>query len=316
MNRFILPVLIIVAVVAVGSAGFLTYSHFSTGSTSEEIPPVFTHLAQIGVVGAPPVIVILDTPLPKVPETLMAYRIVTPNVDDEYAAEIAKTLRFDGDLIPLRGFPGEKREVYTYVKGAQRLEISMDGNILLVLEEIPSKVLQIPSEQECISLAAKWLEEHNAYPENIYSVDTRPYLTRDGKPLVIVVNFKTMVGDYGSSNGLSLVVGDGGEVYRVFISLPRSVPYAKVRLKSPEQALDVLRRYLADPNPIPPGQNECILSMRAFTTLTIKQVTLEYFPGGGYLQPTYVFKGDAYDEKVPGATEMFIARVDGVDRGE
>jgi hypothetical protein len=46
----------------------------------------------------------------------------------------------------------------------------------------------------------------------------------------------------------------------------------------------------------------------------IKDISIQYAKGGGYLQPVYVFEGDAYPYKIGAAPDKFAGREDAILR--
>jgi len=240
------------------------------------------------------------------------YRVLKPKVDDVYAANMAQQLGFKGKLVPLN--PGGTREVYTYINETHMLEIRLDGSILFAKDTNLQLPRSLPSEQDCIAIAKRWLTAHNMYSENIIEVETEPCLMVDGNPLTVGVTFEVAVGGYEAHGlGIFVAVGESGEIVMVSRSLPQSEAYRSVKLKTVDAALGTLKYYLTSSSP-PPAENlECITNMRAFAQLTVQKITLQYFNNAGYLQPVYVFEGEAYDQYSPNV-ESFTGLVDAVDR--
>lgn len=276
------------------------------------LPPVFEGIYQLGIVNASPVTVVVDCSLPEVPTEVTVHRVLKPKVDDVYAANMAQQLGFRGKLVPLN--PGGTREVYTYINETHTLEIRLDGSILFAKDTNLQLPRSLPSEQDCIAIAKRWLTAHNMYSENIVKVETEPCLMVDGNPLTIGVTFKVAIGGYEAHGlGIFVAVGESGEIVTVSRSLPQSEAYSSVKLKTVDVALGILKHYLTSPSP-PPAENlECITNMRAFAQLTVQKITLQYFNNAGYLQPVYVFEGEAYDQYSPNV-EPFTGLVDAVNR--
>ena len=310
-----LAILILSAVII---ASIFVLSILSPTPTEKEksldisLPPVFEGIYQLGIVNASPVTVVVDYSLPEVPIEVTAYRVLKPRVDDVYAANMAQQLGFDGELVTLN--PGETREVYTYINETHRLEIRLDGSILFAKDTSLQLPRSLPSEQDCITIAKRWLTAHNMYSENVAKVETEPYLMMDGNPIAIGVTFKVVIGGYEAHGlGIFVAVGESGEIVIVSRSLPQFEAYSSVKLKTVDAALGILKHYLTSPSP-PPAENlECIINMRSFTRLTVQKITLQYFNNAGYLQPVYVFEGEAYDQYTS-SVESFVGLVDAVNR--
>lgn len=288
-------------------------SEETTFTTEEKklLPRVFEGIAVSGVYNASPVEVVVDVPFPEFPAEVALYRVVKPGVDEGYAADVARQLGFNGTLVPLRG---EKREVYAYVNETHTLEIRLDGSLMFYKDIKLRAPESLPSEQDCIAIAERWLRTHNLYPENVVEVETKPCLMIDGTPITIGVTFDVAVRGYELHGlGVLVVIGDGGEIVDVRRNVPQLELYRSVRLKTLDEALGILKHYLTSPSPLSPGELECIINMRAFTRLTVQNITLRYFNDAGYLQPVYTFTGDAYDQYSPDLGS-FLGLVDGVDR--
>ena len=303
----------VVIIASISALGIL--SPTPTGKENSldiSLPPVFEGIYQLGIVNASPVTVVVDCSLPEVPTEVTIYRVLKPEVDDVYAANIAQQLGSEGRLVPLDS--GGAREVYTYTNETRMLEIRLDGSILLAKDTNLQLPRSLPSEQDCIAIAKRWLTAHNMYSENIVKVETEPCLMVDGNPLTIGVTFKVAIGGYEAHGlGIFVAVGESGEIVTVSRSLPQSEAYRSVKLKTVDVALGILKYYLTSPSP-PPAENlECIINMRAFTQLTVQKITLQYFNNAGYLQPVYVFEGEAYDQYSPNV-ESFTGLVDAVNR--
>jgi len=308
------PKSLAILISAVVIASILAFSILSPTPTEKErsLPPVFKGIYQLGIVNASPVTVVVDCLLPEVPTEVTIYRVLEPKVDDVYAANMAQQLGFEGEPVPLN--PGETREIYTYINETHRLEIRLDGSILLAKDTDLQLPRSLPSEQDCIAIAERWLTAHELYSENVVEMETKPYLMVDGNPLTIGVTFKVAIGGYEAHGlGILVAVGESGEIVTVSMSLPQSEAYRSVKLKTVDAALGILKYYLTTPSPPPPENLECIINMRAFTRLTVQNITLQYFNNAGYLQPVYVFEGEAYDQYSPNV-ESFVGMVDAVDR--
>jgi len=299
--------------------GAITITAVSCATTPAEVrnntlPPVFEGIMQPGVQGAPPVEVVLDAGLPITPAEMTVYKVINPDVTDKYASDLAQKLGFSGTSVPLS--QGDKREVYTYINGTSTLEIHLDGSLAIYYTgnlDIPQ---DLPSPQESITIAQDWLFSHNLLdPNSVTAVKVAPYRTIDGKALATGVEFTIDLDGYDNMSGLGayVVVADGGKVIEARINTPTIEKYIDVTLKTPDKALEILKGYLSSPDAVPPEAEECVINMRSFSRLIVKNISIQYRIGGGYLQPVYVFEGEAYDQYDP-AIKAFVGMGDAVSR--
>ncbi|MDD5401925.1 MAG: hypothetical protein PHU52_01470 [Dehalococcoidales bacterium] len=296
----------------------------SSRANATDIPYVFDGVTNPGISNAPPVDIELNTTLPELPDKLPVYKVVKPNVDDVFAADMAESLGFNVEPEPLNG---EEREVYTYKQDGKTLEINLDGSIAFYGEDDLPKPENLPSEQECIDIAKDWLNRYKLYPSGDVSVETSTYAeveewdTSTGQILHthiagILVKFKVDVGQYGLySGGASIAIGDNGEILKVTVDAPILEEYTSASMNSAEEAFNLLSAYLSSPVAAPAQARECLANMRAFSSLELNQISIsyQYTASKEYALPILVFKGKAYDDYTPGYEE-FIARVDLVDR--
>jgi len=294
----------------------------SNSSAENSLPGVFSKVIQPGVQNAPPVLVEIDTDLPEFPETMMVYKILTPDVNDEYANKIAETLGFS-DPLPLEG---DKRLVYSYENDTYILEIDMQGFIhIYTTEEVETDESdEIPTDSECIEIAENWLKSNNLYPSDISSIkteiaseiseeDIEEIEPEDIQIEAKAVIFKTTLNNKIMNGlGTKIVVSKNGIVSDFSRSIPETEEYELVKLISSEKALGILEDYLSSSTSIPPENNNCIANMRAFEKLVINKVDLEYYLGAGYMQPVIVFEGEGIFES--GTIEEFVGLVDAVSR--
>jgi predicted small secreted protein len=296
----------------------------SSKVNAKDIPYVFEGVMSLGISNAPPVDIELNTTLPDLPDKLPVYKVIRPNIDDDFAADMAENLGFSVEPEPLKG--GE-RAVYTYKQDGKTLEINLDGSIAFYGKDDLIKPANMPSEQECISIAKDWLNKYGLYPSGTVSIEASTYAQVEewnmstgqisGSYIAgILVKFKVDVGQYELyTGGVSIAVGDNGEILKVTIDAPILEEYTSAYIKTAEEAFNLLSAYLSSPVAAPPEARECLANMRAFSRLELNQISIgyQYTASRDYGLPILVFKGNAYDDYTPGL-EQFVARVDLVDR--
>ncbi|MCL1885499.1 MAG: hypothetical protein FWF98_01855 [Dehalococcoidia bacterium] len=333
-----------------------------TSDTSSNYPYVFRNATQLGTSGAPPVDITIQLPSNAPPSletptyvvnastssevrsqshsgslfvsgdsyrelllTLGAYKIVRPVVNDRYASQMALQLGFTGSPLPVLP-AGDKRSAYTFINGTQTLEIGLDGSVRLSDNRFWEKPNQLPSNQECIALATKWLHEHNLYPENVVSITASPAgwiqtidsttgLITDSNACGTEVAFSVAINGiaiYGG--GVSMVIGENGTLLSLQTNMFTLVPAFDVPLKDSDQAFDILKEHLTSPNPPPMENLECVVNYRLLTSLVITGIELNYIydTNNDYLLPIYLFTGDGYLENFPDEIYPFVGKVDAI----
>lgn len=256
---------------------------------------------------------------------LGAYKIVRPVVNDHYASHLAQQLGFTGS--PLSVLPaGEKHSAYTFVNGSQTLEIGLDGTVRLSDNRFWEKPNQLPSDQECITLATKWLHEHKLYHENVVSITATPAgwiqtidsttgLITNSNAVGTEVTFSVAINGiaiYGG--GISMVIGENGTLLSMQTNMFTLVPAFDVPLKNVDEAFEILKERLTSPDPPPTENMECVVNYRLLTSLVITGVGLNYTydTNSDYLLPIYLFTGDGYKENFPEEIYPFVGMVDAI----
>jgi hypothetical protein len=307
-------------------------------------PYVFQGTALLGTSGAPPVditvkIPLLDTAYAMAPSNnivenayqsrllspIAIYKIIRPVVDDRYASALTKQLGFTGNPLPV--LPAdEKRAAYTYVNGNQTLEIRLDGSISISTQYSLERPSHLPSDQDCVAIATKWLREHDLYPDNVISIATSPAggmkaidntsgLIMDSYIIGTEVTFSTAInGIVVNSGGISMVIGDNGTLLRMQANRFTIGQASEVPLKDINKALEILTHTLTSPNTPSPDHLECIVNFRALSSLVITGVEINYAysANNDYLLPIYTFTGTGYNTSTPDEVYQFVGMVDAV----
>jgi hypothetical protein len=200
------------------------------------------------------------------------------------------------------------------------LEVFQDGRIRMYGSTVQPTPKSLPSYEEAVKIAGDWLTYNDLYPAHVSRVEKGGNLTAQNSvtgeitSYWVVVKFMTKLGDIDIySPGALVCVGENGKIMQAEINMTQLKEYETVKLKTPEAALDILKAYLASPLADPAEARECLINLRNFERLTVTRITLQYTPGSGYLQPIYVFQGNAYSQNNPNL-DVFIGKVDAVSR--
>jgi hypothetical protein len=299
-----------------------------TTTSSISLPWVFEGVGGAGIISEPyDIEFILNTELPLAVKTLAVYIENEILVDDDYALNIARQCGFtEDDAVPLIG---DTRSVYSYKNSNANLEIKLDGSISLRTDTDSSKPENLPSDEECITIAVGWLESCGLTPENITDIETKSYMDIEEidsttnsvinkYSVATTVKFKVALNGYGLySSAATVVIGENGKIIRADINLPNFEIYTYVDIITAGEALNILESYLE--GKLDTGSNTliCLVNQIGFKKLIINDISIQYTKGNtDYLQPVYVFEGTAYFEYENGVTdtEDFISRVDAVIR--
>jgi hypothetical protein len=288
------------------------------------VPYVFEGIMQPGIENVSPVEVVLAADLPPAPEKLLVYKIAT--VDEEYITVLARRLGFNGGP----DYPDGRSGLYTYVQesnyrtgsslseGIRLLEISADGSLQLLTTgtNTGNGDAHLPSLEEAEKIARDWLTSNDLCPaidaeaKKSGGLKVTATTIEAGTPYSLVVKFQAGLGGYNIYTPVATVeIGDNGQIIGAYINIVRLNEYDTVSIRSPEAALSLLQARLSSPLADPPEARESVINLRDFEQLTLTRVTLQYTSGGGYLQPVYVFDGDAFSKLKP-EPEIFKGKVD------
>jgi len=268
----------------------------------DALPSPFEGITQFGVRNVPEHDVILEASMPSVPKELMVYRVLKPDVDEKFASRIADNFGFNGELVPTKS--GEPRMAYVFTNDTHILEVELDGSIRLYRKNLPESG-ELPTEEECITIAENWLRSHGIYSADLKLAGVGISLIRNGKPAAVGVRFMRSIDGIPIRNAIAYVsVTYDGLIQEVMLTIYDAKPYAAFKLKTPDTALKILKAYLDSGGITPEGQpRECIANYILFKRLIVRNVTLEYFLGKEYVQPVYVFQGEADGEEFTGIVD-------------
>lgn len=231
-----------------------------------------------------------DIDLPASPDTLNAYRIIRPNIDEEYARKVAEQIGFDkpveevtNDKLP---FPRNKCFIVqrSDPSGKAPLGIYQNGVIVVFFKEA-TEIYSIPSDQECIRIAQDWLNSTKLYPDGVINVMTTSVIqhvmqgaVESEYPITTSVNFLIGIDGYELYGmGAYVSISNNGEICGAYINVPKLEKCSIVNIRKPETAFGTLRDYLAEPSKFWSYSPECLLSYIA-PQMTVEKASLKYFP--------------------------------------
>jgi len=254
-------------------------------------------------------------PLPKVPEKMMVYKTIDPKISREDITKLMKTFGLEGKI--------DDRQRQFVVKDQNRvLEVfkqpgtgylRFSNNTKLAIEK---EAKNLPSEDNAIDEAKKFLRANDLLPENTFLAGVGYYEFRkydsigntiiQGKSAVSIgFGFKIeemKVEGPGAKAGV--VFGEDGEIIGASKIWREIEPDKEMKIITPEEAFDKFKQRW-------PGEAEPEQFKRAKikTEVSIKEVYVTYYAKPGcvpqdYIEPVYVFKGDYQTSSKIGEREI------------
>lgn len=308
-------------------------SSLNTNQTStstdltDSVPMPFQDLWNSGTNGSPNDAITMNTTLPDSPSQIMVYKI--EKIGESEAVAIAKKFGLENCPIPfIPSSPSAKRSVYSYSDNNTTLEVNQIGRSRLSdLHYSDSTVITLLSEEQYIDLATQYLQSKDIFPDHfvrakggissrIGYTDTKSNQPPVYYPTLYTVQFVSLINEIEGYNPSAMVTfGVKEKIVKTTIFEPMIEEYKPVVLKTSEEALNLLKAYLADSSFNPPEADECSANWRGFQKLSITKVSLRYYCDdySDYLQPVWVFQGDVQVSPKDLNTESFVGTVDAID---
>jgi len=250
---------------------------------------------------------VLASSYPTVNDTYPIYKIIPIEITDGKIKDLGKVFGLAGEIQNYIPSAGILRLTDNNKDPYEILEVNRYTGVISF--QIPSKALpyttdkqpNLPSDEEARDIALKYLQERNLLPDNAHfttvsigsqythkTIDTfKEYnLTKN------VGFMKTINGFLICNSGMTVTLGDGGEVVGVSTGLreidPEPIRYVKVI--SPEQAYQKLLSNDVEMQYLPEDYDEVI----------VRDIGIAYWIGE-YLTPVYIFscvnvKGDSQEQ--------------------
>jgi hypothetical protein len=266
--------------------------------------------------------------LPSVPEKLIAYKVTRPVVDETYARTISKRLGFNE---PMKFYTTDNSyRVYNgdpYNDDSPVFSVYQDGSMAIYYTRKSQRPTSLPTDQECIDIARKWLKSYDMYSKDIINITTSPDIvyimmrrTESQYTLGTWVSFIIGLDGYELFGmGAFFLIGENGKILEVHVNAPEFEPYCYVKVQKSESALDMFQDYLHNLSKLLVDSPECLI-INIYRYISVDNASLKYFamlsPDGiqpVYAQPVYIFTGEGRDKpELP--WEHFIGMVDAVSR--
>ena len=222
-------------------------------------------------------------PFPKTPSRMLIYKIVPPNITDEYVRGLAeKHFGISGDTPITRsrriGFYLLRTDTHIF-----RLEPRTGFFTFRKLEEKGTRYSKnredYPSDEECKKIAAEFIKSRGLLEVGMYFGSIAENLGSGG----MSVGFGRLINGYKTlDGGISVQVGINGEIVRFSKKWYEVVPWKMATIKTAEQAFKELVE----------GKPALVMAFRPQPKGKVKEITLRYYHPGRleeYVQPIYYF---------------------------
>ena len=295
-------------------------------STTLNIPPVYYCISEAED-QITPIELAIETELPNIPDELPVYKVIRPEVNNEYAVNIANKLDLNDNLEVLEGYD-YPRNGFKFRKSGKTLYIYENGSVAAYYSVSPNRPSNLPSNEECIKIAKDWLNDNALYPENVISISISPIIIYLGTGIEIVdqytqnmsVVFSTGTNGYEAHGmGAYISIGENGEIIEVYINAPKFEQYTTVKLQQPKTIVNTFAAYLDNLELFYSDAPLCLVNAISYNMI-VMNIKLKYFcmlnEGNSIkalAQPVLVLEGKE-NISDPLNSGAFIARVDAVDR--
>ncbi|MBP2132472.1 hypothetical protein J2128_000393 [Methanomicrobium sp. W14] len=305
MRAKLTAVLIIFAIVIIGSFVFL-YSNGSDINPDENVSPLqnttIPTSESSNVAGRVSHNLVLTSPAKESVETVMVYKTVPPVVNKEVTLEYAKKFNVTGKLRDNAVVQSEDLRF--------GVEISKNsGRVIYIDQDRPNENQDapqyLPSDEEAIEIATKFLKEKDLYPdgavnpsverENAYTVGKgdEVYFSQIG-----VWYHRYLNGLKVKGTQLVVYVGGGGDVIGYYANWRDYEPYKEYPVVSSGKAFESLKS-----RGVSVGMNSQD-SLVSFDEVYLAYQTTAGAYSEDYLEPVWVFKGNVMNEDNKAVTDV------------
>ena len=248
----------------------------------------------------------IKTPLPEVPQKIMIYNTVDPDITTQ---DIHKYM----DLFKLQGDINNRQRNIIVQEGEKELEVFIQpGTGYLRYSyyekfESGKEAKNLPLESEAIKMAESFWENSGLLPENTFLIGigyceferTNAFgnLISKGKTAISVKYGFTIDGipAIGAGAKAGVVFGDNGELVMVYKFWREIEPDRKVDIITPEEALDNFKLQCS----LMAQKNENLKDKNLQIDIVVNEIYLAYQTEPGCepqtrIEPIYVFSGNAH----------------------
>jgi hypothetical protein len=303
---------IIISFLLIAISGLIMLSGCSTQEAISSTPKYTISGVSRALGTVPSVSFELNSPLPDFPDKLQVYKMVKPEINEEYVKAIGAKFGLTGDISE-----GTKNYLLSNNQPRTCLEVYKPTGTLwyhaLSYFEIPSKEIienppVLPPDAEALKIATDFLTERGLLPQGdvAYRVDIGDSFGEI--PTNLLVSFKHAVQITGPGARHGVRIGDGGKVVEVFINPTNPLvlpPLEMVAVKPVKQAYQEMET------------NKSYHAPSMAQKVKIDNVAVAYWleaigQGQEYVAPVYVFKGTCLDADGNQLKDTFSATIQAV----
>ena len=271
--------------------------------------------------GDPRTAFVLNITFPKISDSYLVYKTVTPEVTTDYVEDIGRTFGLTGTAKPYIEATGEICLV-DETKGV-REQVSVYRYSGAVVYEIPDKGFPtyidsqpiLPSENDAKEIALDYLMNRNLLPRDaeFTNVEVNQIIGNAtvSYNVTLAVRFSRNFNDIPvcGHDGLSVIIGNNSEVLGLVMNWRAVEPYKEISIKTPEEAYEDL---IAGKSVQPPL--ETMLDQATINEISIGYWMEQRINKQEFVLPVYAFTGTAIDSE--GREEPFSEFVPAVQPEE
>lgn len=254
--------------------------------------------------GDPRTAFVLNITFPKISDSYLVYKTVTPEVTTDYVEDIGRTFGLTGTAKPYIEATGEICLV-DETKGV-REQVSVYRYSGAVVYEIPDKGFPtyidsqpiLPSENDAKEIALDYLMNRNLLPRDaeFTNVEVNQIIGNAtvSYNVTLAVRFSRNFNDIPvcGHDGLSVIIGNNSEVLGLVMNWRAVEPYKEISIKTPEEAYEDL---IAGKSVQPPL--ETMLDQATINEISIGYWMEPRINKQEFVLPVYAFTGTAIDSE-------------------
>jgi hypothetical protein len=255
----------------------------------------------------------LSSTLPDSPDQLQIYKMVFPDITEEYVIDLGAKFSLTGEISEgTKNFllSDDERRIYLEVyKPTGAFKFSNYPKLYPSSESVLEKHPVLPSDPEALKIATDFLAERDLLPAGDIAYKVEVGDSFGNIPTALLVSFDHSVDIIGPGARHGVRIGDKGEVVQVFINPTNPVelpPHEMADVKTVQQAYEEIN---LSKNYFIPSQAKLV---------DISEVNIAYWleaidQGQEFVVPVYVFRGVCLDENDNQLIESFVAVIEAIE---
>ncbi len=252
----------------------------------------------------------MDIGFPTMPESVMVYEVVHPQIDEAWVSE-------SGNRHFAMRSPVKRSEIGRYIQGENDYELEVDPtnssffveSQAFLADRFRSSGDFLPAEG-CKTVALEFLQKHDLLPGD---ARLRSVVDNSSGADVISVSFGRRIGEYetwGAGARISVHIGRGGRIAMVFKAWQTLRPFREYPIMTPAEAFAELKM----------GKGVMYYGSKG----KVKEIRLAYYCSPvrqSYVQPCYLFectddKGGTFIGLLPAVEAKYVSKEKTVGQGD